>query len=159
NAGFLIEPRERKLPARDRPPVAHHVALVAPGSLEDRLQELSVAAGVLAVDLVVARHDRAGLGALDGDLEREQVRLAGRRRIDDRIQPVSVRLVAVQAIMLERRDDALALNSVDGLRAQHGAVERILRVVLEVSAVARIPGEVDPAGELHVEAALARLAR
>jgi hypothetical protein len=46
-------------------------------------------------------------------LEHEQVRLAGRRQVDDRVQPVAIGLVVVERIVLERRDDALALDAVD----------------------------------------------
>ena len=53
-AGFLVEPLERELPARRGAPVGHHPAPVAPGALEHLLEQDAVAAGVLAVDLVVA---------------------------------------------------------------------------------------------------------
>src|SRR5262245_6185851 len=116
-----------------------------------------VAAGVLAVDLVVAAHNGTGVRALDRDLEGEQVGLAVRVGFDDRVQPVPVGLVAVERVMLERRDDTLALDAVDGLRAEHGAEERILRVVLEIPAVARVTRQVDPARELDIEAPTPRL--
>jgi hypothetical protein len=80
-----------------------------------------VPAGVVPVDLVVAGHDRAGLRALDRDLEGEQVRLAMRDRVDDRVQPVAVGFVAVERVVLKRRDDALTLDAVDGLGAEEGA--------------------------------------
>jgi hypothetical protein len=38
-----------------------------------------------------------------------------RVRVDDCVQPVAVGLVAVERVVLERRDDALALDAVDGL--------------------------------------------
>src|SRR5262245_49903553 len=107
---------------------------------------MGVAARVLAVDLVVAAHDRAGLRALDRNLKREQVRLAMRVRIDDRVEPVAVGLVAVQRVVLERRYDAFALDSSDGLGAEHGTDPGVFRVVLVVAPVAYVPGEVDPAG-------------
>jgi hypothetical protein len=52
-----------------------------------------VAAEVITVDLVVTARDRAVLGTLDGDLEREQIGLAVRSRADDRIEPVAVGLM------------------------------------------------------------------
>jgi hypothetical protein len=63
-----------------------------------------VSARILTIDLVVAAHDRAWLRALDRDLEGEQVGLAVRVGIDDRVQPVAVGLVAVERVVLERRD-------------------------------------------------------
>src|SRR5215471_17113352 len=104
---------------------------------------MGVSAGVLAVDLVVTAHDRAGLRALDRDLEREQVALPVRSRVDYRVEPVAVGLVAVERVVLERRDDALALDTVDGLGAEDGAEPGIFGVVLEVPAVAHVAGEVD----------------
>src|SRR5262245_9548584 len=78
--------------------------------------------------------------------------------MDDRVQPVTVRLVAVERVVLERRDDALALDPVDRFGAEDGTEIRIFRVILEVAAVARIASEIDPAGELDVESATPRLA-
>jgi hypothetical protein len=60
--------------------------------------------------------------------------------------------------VLERRDDALALDPVDGLGAEDGADVRILGVVLEVPPVARVAGEIDAAGKLDVESPDPRLA-
>src|SRR5262249_29159982 len=127
-----IEALERVLPLWHRAPVGHDVALVAPAVLEHLVQKVVISASVLAVDPVVAAHDRAGLRALDRDLECEQVGLAVGRGIDDRIEPVAVGLVAVERVVLERGDDALALDAVDGLGAEDGAEPRIFGVVLEV---------------------------
>src|SRR5215813_1775017 len=73
DAGLLVEALEGKIPARGRAPVGHYVARVAPGALENVVEQVAVPAGVLAVDLVVAAHDRARVGALDRHLEGEQV--------------------------------------------------------------------------------------
>jgi len=96
DAGLLVEPREGELPVQGGAPVGHHPARVAPGALEHVLEQDPAAARVIAVDHVVAGHHRAGLRALDGDLERQQVGLAMRGRVDDRVQPVAVDLVAVE---------------------------------------------------------------
>ena len=55
DAALLVQPLEGELPARSRAPVGHDPARVAPGALEHVLDQDAVAAGVLAVDLVVAR--------------------------------------------------------------------------------------------------------
>ena len=99
-----------------------------------------------------------GCGALDRDLERQQIGLAVRGRIDDRIEPMAVGLVAVEREVLERRDDALALDAIDGLGAEDRGVVRIFGLILEVSAVAHVAGEIDAAGQHHVEALEPRLA-
>jgi hypothetical protein len=116
-----------------------------------------VAADWVAVDFVVATHDRAGLRALDRDLEREQVGLAVRGGVDDRVQPVAIGLVVVERIVLERRDDALALDAVDGLGAEDSAEQRIFGVVLEVPAVPHVALKVNAAAQQHVESSHPRL--
>src|SRR5262245_52654749 len=80
-----------------------------------------------------------------------------RSRIDDRVEPVAVGLVAVEREVLERRDDALALDAVDGLGAEDGAEPGVFGVVLEVPPVAYVAGEVDAGGQHDVEAAEPRL--
>src|SRR5690606_24291042 len=135
---LLVESFQRKLPFRRCAPIGHHPALVAPSTLEHVVEQMMIAAGGLAIDLVVPAHDRARLRTLDRDLECEQVGLAMRHRVDDRIEPMTIRLVAVERIVLERRDDALTLNAVHLLSREHRAQVRILGEILEVPAVARI---------------------
>ena len=79
-------------------------------------------------------------------------------RIDERVEPVAVGLVAVQREVLDRRDHALALDPGDRLAGEHAAEQRVLGQVLEVVPVARVAREVDAARQHHVEAAAARLA-
>src|SRR5262245_9201067 len=117
---------------------------------------MMVAAGVFSVDLVVSTHNRARLRALDRDLESKQIGLAVRVGIDDRVQPMTVGFVAVQRVVLERRDDALALDSIDGFGAKNRGMVGILGVILEVPAVARVAREIDPARELNVKSSNAR---
>src|SRR5262249_17445180 len=93
----------------------------------------------------------ARLRPLDGDLERQQVRLAMRSWIDERVQPVPIRLVAVERVVLDRRDHTLTLDRVDRLRDEASAEPRILGDILEVAAVAWVAGEGEAAGELNVE--------
>jgi hypothetical protein len=60
--------------------------------------------------------------------------------------------------VLERRDDTLALDTVDRFGAHHGAHPRVLGVVFVVAAVAHVAGEVHSARQHDVEAADACLA-
>ena len=158
-ARLLVEPGERELPRRRRAPVGHHPARVAPVALEDVLEQVAVAARVLAVDLVVAGHDRARLRALDRDLERQQVGLAVGGGVDPRVQPVAVGLVAVEREVLDRRDHALALDAADRLRRRgraesSGSSDRYSKLRPLRGSRARLIA----AREQHVEAAAARLA-
>ena len=157
-AGFLIEPGAGVLPAAGGPPVRHHPARVAPRPLQHLLQELGVGACVVTVDPVVGGHHGARVGAFDGQLEGEQVGLAVRRRVDDRIEPMAVGLVAVEREVLDRRDHPLALNALDRRRGQDRAEQRVLGQVLEVASVAGVAGKVDASGQQHVETAAAGLA-
>ena len=81
-----------------------------------------------------------------------------RGRVDDRVQPVPVRLVAVQAVVLDRRDHLLRLDPVDRRGDDFRAEQRVLGDVLEIAAVAWVAYEVDATGQLHVEAAASRFA-
>ena len=116
-----------------------------------------VGGGVIAVDLVVRGHHGAGLRPLDGDLEGQQVRFAMCVGVDDRVQPVPVGLVAVQRVVLDRRDDTLLLYPIDRLGGDRRGQKRIFGEVFEVSAVTRVTRQVDCACQLHVETAAASL--
>src|SRR5690606_2504565 len=154
---LLIETLEREVPRGCRAPVGHHPALVTPCALEHLVQKMVVPAGILAIDLVVPGHDRTGLRAFDCDLEGEQVGLAVRVRVDDRVEPVTVGLVAVEREVLERRDHLLALDAVDLRGDEDGAQVGIFGEVLEVPPITRVAQQVAPAGELDIEAPYARL--
>lgn len=156
-AALLVQTGQRALPARCPAPIRHHPAAVSPGGLQHIVEQDGVRGGVVAVDLVVGRHHRAGLGPLDGDLEGQQVRFAVRVGIDDGVQPVPVGFIAVQRIVLGRRDDTLPLDADDLLRGHGRAQQRVLGEVLEVAAVARVTRQVDGAGQLDVEPAAAGL--
>ena len=116
---LLVEPLERELPAQGGAPVGHHPSRVGPRALEHVLEQYGVAAGVVAVNLVVAGHHRAWLRTLDRDLERQQVGFTMRSRVNDRVQPVAVGLVAVERVVLDRRDHSFALDAVDRLGGEH----------------------------------------
>jgi hypothetical protein len=79
-------------------------------------------------------------------------------RVDDRVEPVTVGLVAVEAEVLERRDDALALDAVHRRRGQGAGEHGVLAVVLEVATVAGVAGQVHAPGEQDVEPPAAGLA-
>src|SRR5262245_56442747 len=81
-----------------------------------------------------------------------------RCRSNDCVEPMAVGFVAVQREVLESRDDALALNAVDGFRGYYCAHPRILGIVFKVPAIADITREVDSACQHDVEASHARLA-
>src|SRR5690606_33758755 len=81
-----------------------------------------------------------------------QVGLTMRGGVDDRVEPVTVGLVAVQREVLERRHHALALDAVDLCGREDGAEIGVLGEVLEVAAIAGVPCKVAPTSELDVEA-------
>lgn len=138
-------------------PIRHHPTAVSPSTFQHVVEQVVVAGSVISVDLVVRRHHGAGLRPLDDDLERQQVRLAVRVGIDDRVQPVPIGFVAVQREVFRRRNDTLLLNPDDRLRGHRGTQQRVLGKVLEVAAVTRVARQIDCAGQLHVEPATARL--
>jgi hypothetical protein len=127
-------------------------------ALQHVIEQVAVVAGIVAVDLVVAAHDRTRLRPLDRDFEREQVGLSVRNRVDDRVQPVAVGFVDISGVVLDRRDEPFALRSVDRFGSEDGAHQRVLGEVLEAPAVAEVAREVDPAAQHHVESPHPRFA-
>ncbi len=154
---LLVEAVERALPARCATPIGHDPTAVSPSAFQHVIDQDVVRRGVVTVDLVVGRHHGAGLCPLDGDLEGQQVGFAVRVGIDDRVQPVPVGLVAVQRVVLDRRDHTLRLYPVDRLRGHRGAQKRVFRKVFEVAAVARVARQVHRGRQLDVESAAAGL--
>ena len=140
------------LGAVGRAPVGHHIALRAEIAAQHFGEQPAALAGVDAVHLVVGAHHRAGIGALDGDLEREEVRHARGVGRDARVVIVAAGLEIVQGVMLDRRDDRIGLDAGD-LRADHRAGEkRVLAAIFEIAAIPRVANEVHAAGQHDVEA-------
>ena len=63
----------------------------------------------------------------------------------DYVKPVTVGFVAVEEVMFDSRDHALALDPVDRLRGEHRTEHRIFREILEVTPLAWVLGEVNAA--------------
>ena len=109
------------------------------------------------VDLVVGRHDRPGLALAHRVLERGEVDLAQRLRVDGGDVFGAVGLGVVGDEVLHARGDALVLDAADHLRADERGEVRVLRVALEVPAAHRGALDVDLGGEHDVDAVSACL--
>ena len=120
------------------PQSRHHIAAKAERAAEHVGQQPLVLAGVVAVHAVVRAHHRAGVAALDRELEGEQVGHSRRRGVDLRIVAFAAGLQIVQRIMLGGRDDVVRLDAGD-LRTDDGPGEqRVLAAIFEIAAVARV---------------------
>ena len=127
---------------RPRKPVRHHDTFEAPFIAQHVLQQPGAFRGVGSVDLVVGSHDRPRTAFLDGDLEALQVQLAQRTLADLHVDGVAVPFMVVGCVMLGRRAHILRLDAADHGGGHLAGNQRILRVVLEVSATQRIAMQV-----------------
>lgn len=117
-----------------RAPVADHQAVETPLAAEYVGQQPAVLAARDAVDTVVRTHDGGRPSRGDDVLERGQVDLAQGPLVHLGTDPKTVRLLAVDREVLERRAHAEGLHTVDPGRADAPCEERILTDVLEVPA-------------------------
>ena len=122
------------------PPIGRNPTPILPGCLKHAIEQFVIAARIDSIDLVVGAHDGAGLGTLDRDLECEQIRLAMRRRIDHRIDPFAMGLVAIQREVLDGGNHTLTLDTIDELGAEQSFNERILGDIFEVAPFPGIAG-------------------
>ena len=139
-------------------PIGHDQPLEAPLGAQDVGEQPRVLRAVHAVEPVVGRHDRRRLAASHGGLERAQIQLAQRRRVDDRIDHHAVGLLVVDRKVLQRGAHPLALHAVDPGDRQLAGEQRILGEVLEVAAGGRVALQVDRRAEHHSDAFCHRLA-
>mmetsp|Transcript_77536 Transcript_77536/g.219228 ORF Transcript_77536/g.219228 Transcript_77536/m.219228 type:complete len:255 (-) Transcript_77536:689-1453(-) len=141
---LLVEAPHRRARGRllEGPPITHDEAAETHLALQVAGQEFLVRAGVGPVHHVVAAHDRPGAGLHPG-LEGRVVDLPGGALIHDRVLPVAVRLLVVEAIVLQASHHALALHAADVVEGQLRPEIRVFaRHVLEVPAV--------PGGPVHL---------
>ena len=157
---FLVEPRvDRGRGAVRRPPVGLHLALEAPFVLQHVVEQVIVLAGIRAVQAVVAAHHAAGLPALRGDLERQQVELAQRAFVDLAVAAHPAMFLLVARVVLDGRDDLLPLRAERAFGEQIAGKQRILAEILEQPAAARLAREVGAAAQTHAEPLRAQLDR
>ena len=156
--GFLVEAVVRGVHGRmHRAPIRQDETFVAPIALQNLVQQIIVLAGIDIVDTIIGAHHRAGVAALDGDLEGEQVAFAHRGVREVGAHRHAAGFLVVQGEMLDRRDDVEVLGAANGF-ARHGAGEqRIFAEIFEGAPAARFARQVDAAGKHDVEAFVARL--
>ena len=135
-------------------PVGLDQALKAPAVTQDAALVVLVLAGPDSVDLVVARHHAEGLALLDGRLERGQIDFVERARVHVRIDVVAVPLLVVEAEVLDRRGDVVALDALDHRDAELGREDGVFAEILPVASVERGAHDVDARTEQLVHAAV-----
>ena len=132
------------------PPVRDHDAIVPPLIPEDGGQEFVVLLGIFSVELVVGTHHRPGFPFLHRDLEILQIDFPEGPAAHQRIILGPVRFLVVHRIVLDGGSGPIALDAPHIGRRYLAGEERILREVLEVPAVERIPVDVHAWSEQHV---------
>ena len=94
-------------------PVGHHNTLIAPVVAQDAGQQVAVAHRVLAVHLVIRRHDGPRVALADGNLEAAQIEFAGCTLAQTLVDGGAVSLLRVDGKVLGRDASTLVLNAVD----------------------------------------------
>ena len=158
-----VEPAEGGADGRaGRHPVADHDAVESELALQQTVDEVVVVGHRRAldavVDPVVGRHDRPGSG-VDGVLERREVDLAHRLRVDPGDVVGAVGLGVVGDVVLDARRDALVLDAGHDAGSDDRGEQRVLGVALEVAAADGGALDVDLRREHDVDAVAASLPR
>src|SRR5260370_22648821 len=81
----------------------------SPILLEDVMQDISVLAGVVAVDAVIGAHHRAGIRNLDADVKGEEIALLHSTLGYDRVHDVAAGFLIIDGEMLDVSNDVLRL--------------------------------------------------
>ena len=134
------------------PPVRDYDAVIPPLVPEDGGQEFVVLLGVFPVELVVGTHHRPGLPLLHCDLEILQIDLPEGAAAHQGIILGAVRLLVVHRVVLDGGTCPVGLDAPHIGRRHLAGKERVLREVLEVPTVERIPVDVHTRSEQHVHA-------
>ena len=139
------------------PPVGHHDALKAPLSAQHRRGQIVVVMAPNAVELVVGGHEAEGLCLADADLEAAEIEFAQGALRDPGVVPVAVGLLVVAGEMLGAGGVALTLYAAHGGGRHFPGQEGILGIILEVAAAERIAVQVNPGGQVDVDAVMGHL--
>ena len=141
----------------DANPVGHHDAFEAPVVAQDLCQQVVVAHRILAVDLVVGRHDGPRLALTDGYLEAAEVDFAGSTLADTLVDAGAVGLLRVHGEVLGADADTLLLYALDIGGGNLSREQRVFGIILEVAAAERVAVQVHARAEDDVAAVFLRL--
>ena len=144
-----IQPGVRRgVGVQQAPPVRHDHPGEAPLAAQHAGQQCTVVRTMVAVEPVVRGHHGQGAGR-DASFERQQVDLAERPLVDDRVDRVALPLGLVPRQVLDRGGDTLALDAGDVGRAERARQVGVLGEALERPAGERRPLEVHGRPEQH----------
>ena len=141
----------------DREPVADHKAVEAPFVTQDAREQRLVFGAPRPVQTVVAGHDPERATIAHSMFERNEVDLAQRALVDDRVRRVPLGLRVVGDEVLHGRRDTLRLHTAHERCGRASREQRIFGVALEVAARERRPVHVDRRREQYPARLGARL--
>ena len=148
---FQLQPGRHALDAVvHRAPVGHDEAFETPRIAQDVGQQRAVFAGVVAVDPVVAAHDRPRLGLLDGGLERGQVDFVQGALVDAAVHRKAARLLIVGGKVLDACADALALHAADEPCGQLPGQIGVFGIIFKIAAAQRAALDIDGGSQQHL---------
>ena len=133
-------------------PVGDYKSVKSPVAAKDILEKMHALVGILAVDLVIGRHDGTGLGLIDGQFETCQIDLAKRALIHDRVHRHSALLLGVDREVLDTGIYALALNSLHIGGCHLARQIRVFGKIFEVTSAKRTSLNVHAGAEQNIDA-------
>lgn len=131
-------------------PVAHDQTLPAPFLPEHLIEILGVLAARHAIDAIVRRHKRTGLGVPNSNLEGQRVNLTQRPLGDDALHRHAPVLLIIAQEVLDGGLDSGALDATDESRGTKASEEGIFANGLESSSTERGALHVDSRAEDHM---------
>jgi len=109
-----------------RAPIRQDESFETGGLLQNIVQNVTVLAGPVAVDLVVRAHYRGNIRILDGDFKRQQIGFPHDPLVrHDDVADIAAGLLIVERIVLHIAQDALCLEAFHRLAIQPAGQNRI----------------------------------
>ena len=137
-------------------PVRHDQSLKTPLLTQDVEQELRLLGQPAAVEPVVRGHDGQSPALANGHLEREEVQLAERPLVNDRVDGAALEFGVIAHEVLDRGKDAVRLDPPHVAGGQTTREQWVLGIALEVAAGQGRPVEIDRRRQQAPTAAIER---
>ena len=135
-------------------PVGHHGTLIAPLITQNSLHQILALRGVNTIDIIIRGHDSPGFALLDGNLETLQIDFAQGPLRHTGIVAHTIGLLVVGSKVLDTGTHIVLLNASDIGSSSLTCHNRVLRIVLEVTATKGITHDVQCGSQQYIGAIL-----
>ncbi len=134
----------------DTNPVGHHDTLIAPILTQNLRQQVVITHRELTIYLIITGHNGPRVTLADRNLKTTQIQFAGCTLTDSLIDSCTICLLRIDGKVLGTHTSTLALYALDIGGGNLSCHQRILAVVLEVTATQRIAVQVHSRTQNHV---------